>query len=255
MYLWVILATFVVAILSYNLSVRPDTDRAFNETKAQTVIAKFKAQHNAFASFIYARRLSLTDAQIGGITTVKYCSGVGYANGEIIGNSCNGFTDPSITKEAVGNYMPIGYKAQTGIYSKVFCFKGEAEDYTKTCDADGVACCADTDAKVYVVSFQTIPSNWINHTTNTPTTDMQVSMAGTKGYGSTFGFNVREDTGQHISGGVIDNEKHLVYRPIYSAILSDPDYTSKCGDNKLCFIAIQQVQNREIDYQTQEEEE
>ena len=82
MYLWVVIATFMVAILSYNLSVRPDIDRAYMETKAQTVIAKFKAQHNALMGYIASKRISLGSE----IQTVPYFSGLGYT-GEDTGGS------------------------------------------------------------------------------------------------------------------------------------------------------------------------
>ena len=67
MYLWVVLATFIVALYSYNLSVRSDLDRVFAETKASVVIAKFRALHNGVKDYFNSQAPSKT-----GLTHVTY---------------------------------------------------------------------------------------------------------------------------------------------------------------------------------------
>ena len=47
MYIWVILATFVVALFSYNLSVRSDSRDLYVTPQAQAVISKLLIQHEA----------------------------------------------------------------------------------------------------------------------------------------------------------------------------------------------------------------
>ena len=51
MYLWIIIATFIAMLASFNLSVRPDMDRVFAETKASVVITKFNALHNGVKDY------------------------------------------------------------------------------------------------------------------------------------------------------------------------------------------------------------
>ena len=46
MYLWVVIATFITIIYSYNLPVRADLDRVHAESRAGVVVTKFFAQHN-----------------------------------------------------------------------------------------------------------------------------------------------------------------------------------------------------------------
>ena len=260
MYLWVVLATFIVAILSYNLSVRPDMDRTYMETKAKTAIARFKLQHTAFYSYIDSKRLKFDEQAVG--ATVDYVSGTGYNNGQVIGTLSD-----KIKVEDIEDFLPAGYTPRSDIYSKVFCFQKapnnnlEAE-YPETCEAAVEAtCCSREDTIVYVASWQQIPSNWLNKS-GKPTSDMMLSIAKTDGYGKTFGYNQikdSEDTSQEsqnlpdypvISGGFgygindTDTTFNLKYQRIFKAILDDEHYHEQCAHNT-CFVALQRVQNRE----------
>ncbi len=263
MYLWVVLATFMVAILSYNLSVRPDSDYSYMETRAQTAITKFKAQHNAFYSYIDSKRLSVT--QQAHEDKVIYYSGVGYHNGQAI----NPKGRVSITTAEMEGFLPIGYQARPDIYSKVYCFKMSNEgnildaDYKILCENDSISlgqdvCCSSASVAVYVVSWQPISSNWLNEK-GLPTADMMAVMTKSDGYGRSFGYNQRDkelesSTDQQqsyvISGGygyVSEEDKisTVKHQRIFSAVLSDDDYNSSCGNSHTCFVAIQKVQNRE----------
>lgn len=51
MYIWVILATFVVALFSYNLSVRSDSRDLYVTPQAQAVISKLLIQHEAVTKY------------------------------------------------------------------------------------------------------------------------------------------------------------------------------------------------------------
>lgn len=260
MYLWVVLATFIVAILSYNLSVRPDMDRTYMETKAKTAIARFKLQHKAFHSYIDSKRLKLDEQTFG--STVDYVSGVGYNNHHKLGTLSD-----KIRVEDIESFLPAGYTPRSDVYSKVFCFAKsgtnslEAE-YPETCEQSMTStCCSGEDTIVYVASWEQIPSNWLNKS-GKPTSDMMISISKTDGYGKTFGYNQTKDIEDHsaesqnlpdypvLSGGFgygindTDTTFNLKYQRIYTAILNDADYNSQCGNNT-CFVALQRVQNRE----------
>ena len=104
MYLWVVLATFMVALLSFNLSIRPDADRAFMEVKAQTVLTKFRAQHYAFVHFIASKRLTLTQQHSDNPkNTVDYVSGVGYHDGKIVGTLNDAIQAEQIFTDLMGD--------------------------------------------------------------------------------------------------------------------------------------------------------
>ena len=264
MYLWVVLATFIVAIVSFNLSVRPDMDRSYMETKARTAIARFKMQHNAFYSYIDSKRLRLNEQNTYDTPFVDYVSGVGYSNHEI-----KGTTSDNITLSGVESYFPRGYTPRADIYSKVFCFKQVSDgnnieaEYRLTCENEGMdaTCCSDTNVVVYVVSFEPISTNWLNKKGH-PTSDMIAAITQTEGYGKTFGYNQEKKAESSsfedenlpnypvISGGFgyginnTDDTYNLKYQRIFGAILDDEDYKTNC-DEKTCLIAMNKVQNRE----------
>ncbi len=260
MYLWVVIATFMVALLSYNLSVRPDIDRTYMETKAQTVITKFKAQHYALRAYIDSQKIRKAiyrqpeDPQY-----VSYSSGFGYNNGKIIG-------DDKLSPTVVSNYLPIGYETRTDIYSKVFCFRmktyQEDIDYDKTCAQETLddKCCSAEDTYVFVVSWEPISSRWLNKN-GEPISDMRAAIAKSEGYGGHFGYVTRVEgiNLPVISGGMgtapvsadpledyqlpsVSYKTVMKYQPVYTAILNDPDYQKMC-DGKACLFAIHRVSN------------
>ena len=228
MYLWIVLGTFMVALLSYTLPIRQDIDRQNNELKAQTVVTKFKVQHNAFKQYIESRKLKKTDD--GGYEypeTVVYYSGVGYKAGEMLPSkvvhnnmSDNGFRgginvarpfNPVKEKEDMEKYLPVGFKTDTNIYSKVFCFANVTEvanfeqlkfNYTKICeendehrysDFEKDYCCSRTDVDVYVISWQEMPPRWKQQDPlfpdiPQPVSDMMSVIAKSDGYGYNFGY-------------------------------------------------------------------
>ncbi|MBP5616085.1 MAG: hypothetical protein J6X42_06040 [Alphaproteobacteria bacterium] len=269
MYLWVVLATFIVAILSYNLSVRPDMDRTYMETKAKTAIARFRLQHSAFYSYIDSKRLMVDKQYQGG--TVPYFSGLYYNNNKLWHLDNHNYaseisTTTGLNVNDIQPYLPAGYTPRADIYSKVFCFKqtpgdnGIESDYTKVCENDGMeaTCCSESNVAVYVVSFQPMPSSWLNKS-GRPTSDMMIAITKTDGYGKSFGYNQVKDTSHDlpeeeklpnypiISGGFgygVNNSFTLKYQRIYPAILADKNYQDNCA-GKTCFIAIKKVQNRE----------
>ncbi|MBQ7659598.1 MAG: hypothetical protein IJS26_02485 [Alphaproteobacteria bacterium] len=250
MYLWIVIATFMVALLSYNLSVRPDVDRAYMETKAQTVVGKFKIQHNAFKRYLNSQKIPANPA-LGDPLYVSYKPGFGYNAGQILGSDD---TEPY----AVEQYFPMGYLPDDETYSKVFCFEpsysdSDYVDYEVNCNDAAVMaddrCCSVDYVEVYAVSWAPIPSRWLNRS-STPTTDMMSVMSKSGEYGRCFGYvTTAEDVPYAVvSGGVKPNEQiannDLPYRVVYSAVLNDEDYQSTCQDTP-CFIAIHQVFTKE----------
>ncbi|MBR2299408.1 MAG: hypothetical protein IJ870_02395 [Alphaproteobacteria bacterium] len=278
MYLWVVLATFMVALLSFNLSIRPDADRAYMEIKAQTVVTKFRAQHFAFKHFIESKKLTLAEQYSDNPNliknTVDYVSGVGYNDGKILGT-----INDAIKVEDIQHYLPYGFQTDTKIFSKVFCFKPNQNQYdsdanfARVCEDDDTisdpflkgTCCAAPGIKVFVISWQEMPSRWLNHTTGRPLSDMMSVITKSDGFGSSFGYitNVENVSGAVVSGGMyrtLGEEKddkgnatgkyvhEIKYRPVFDVLKSDKDFQVCMKNDKIqnpCLIAINQVLNRE----------
>lgn len=221
MYLWIVLGTFMVALLSYTLPIRQDVDRQNNEMKAQTVVTKFRAQHNAFKQYIESRKLK-KDGE-GGYEypgTVVYYSGIGYKNGHMLPSrfvhnniSESGYrSGPTVAKpfdeavelEAMKSYLPFGFKEDSNIFSKVYCFANATEakfNYSEICenydefifsDPKKDYCCSRTDVDVYVISWQEMPARWKQMDPMfkiwQPVSDMMAVIAKSDGYGFSFGY-------------------------------------------------------------------
>ena len=269
MYLWVVLATFIVALYSYNLSVRSDLDRIYAETKAGVIIAKFRALHNGVAGYFNSQAPSKT-----GQTYVTYYPGAGVninANSQSSESGNESATQAQkLEIEQIRNYLPVGY-AKSGdtienvatitgggeIVSKVFCFDEGDTSQQCTSGGDGSCCsnrCLEEGcAGIYVVSFTQMPSRWVNKITAAPNADMKMAVAKVRGYGKTFGYTDTIDGKLVLSGGRMVQEhdesgnpiddKKFEYFEIWQAVQNDPDFQAMgCNEqNKHCLFAVDQI--------------
>ncbi len=262
MYLWVVIATFITILLSYNLSVRPDMDRAYAETRASVAIAKFRALHNGVRDYLISRAPQLT-----GLTRVDFYPGDGVNISKTDGD---GSQYKVLTYDLIKDYLPIGY-AQEGktlddvanitgggkIVSKVFCFADANTDAQCVSGVDGSCCHISADgatgAKIYVVTFTQMPTRWINKVSNLPNADMMAAMAHVHGYGRLFGYTETRGGKLLLSGGkLVQNyddygnpigAEKLERLEIYKAIKNDADF-QKSGCNKEnvhCLFEIEQI--------------
>ena len=258
MYLWIVIATFITLLYSYNIGLRADYDRVLAETKAQVVLTKFMAQHNAVKEYLNSQAPEKT-----GDTRVSYYPGDGYnsttganlaSDGSEVENGVN-------YKERLANYLPYGYNPDEETITKVFCIKNgdnsEVNGNGQQCvsDANG-SCCSDEFTGIYVVSFREIPSRWINHVTKLPNADLIGAMTRVGGYGRFFGYldevdgNLAIASGakydnrvQYHSAGDEINQTAFQYRNVLQAVLDDPDFKEKKCDKPEthCLYAIWQI--------------
>ena len=261
MYLWIVIATFIVALFSYNLSVHPDVDRMYAETRANTVAASFQIQHNALAAYVQSVRGHMEEQQFeqdaDGNTTVSggsYLSGTFFRDKE--------FSGGSLDASALNKFLPPGFGLDGRTISKIYCFKrydiptapteteegatvtkeqilsGEQIDpvtgkYAFNYEHADAPCTQEN--KVVLVSWRKIPQKWINHVnTSLPTPDMMHAIARSNGYGTTFGYTIHSGNDYFISGG---------YKAIYEAVATDtqtPNIKDTCGDEP-CFVSVSQI--------------
>lgn len=253
MYLWVVLATFITLLYSYNLSVRADLDRVHAETKASIVVAKFRAQHNAVKEYLNSQSPDKT-----GYSKVTYYPGDGFnsSTGSDFSDDGSGSEDSVNYSGEIAKYLPVGYQPEGETVSKVFCLK-DGNPASPQCASGGDgSCCGDEYTGVYVVSFRDIPSRWFNKKTGMPNADLLGALAHSGGYGSAIGYIDEIDGKMALSGGMkmeanttvdpdgnpVEN-KNLKYREIFNAVKNDPDFVAKeCNDyKKHCLYAIQQI--------------
>ncbi|MBQ8870915.1 MAG: hypothetical protein IJ019_06030 [Alphaproteobacteria bacterium] len=236
MYLWVVIATFITILYSFNLPIRADLDRAYAETKAGVVISKFHAQHNAVKDYFNSRARD----KIGQ-------SSVDYYPGDGVHISSGSGTD--IGSE-IGKYLPIGFSEDTSTISKVYCLEN-GDRAASQCTSGERSCCSDEYTGIYVVSYRELPSRWINKVTKMPNADILGFMGKARGFGKNFGYTDTIDDKLILSGGQLIKEfdesgeqvgdAKFEYHEIFEAVKNDPDFAKCMSENVHCLYAIQQI--------------
>lgn len=112
MYIWVILATFVVALFSYNLSVRSDSRDLYVTPQAQAVVSKLLIQHEAVTKY--------TKKQY---KLAKKGQGEKMFMGKVdLSEKENPETGQS-TSEVLSETVLQGFRPEVGEVSKLYCIK------------------------------------------------------------------------------------------------------------------------------------
>jgi len=145
MYIWVVLATFVTALFSYNLSVRPDARDLYLTPQAQVIVSKLLIQHEA-ASKVFKENYkksknnrSLIDENQSNLNAEEsQDSQSGESGDEAGGTTGDSAQESSDAKMSFAyeikssnitdlqKYMPIeGFSPAAGEVSKAFCVKSK----------------------------------------------------------------------------------------------------------------------------------
>ncbi|MBQ2810938.1 MAG: hypothetical protein IJF12_02090 [Alphaproteobacteria bacterium] len=238
MYLWVVMATFIAILYSFNLPIRADLDRVHAETKASVVVTKFFAQHNAVKDYFNSQARDKT-----GQSSVTYYPGDGV--------NISADTEGTDVGTNVKKYLPIGFIEDESTISKVYCLEnGDRASPQCTSTPDG-SCCSAEYTGIYVVSYRQIPSRWINKVTKMPNADILGYMGKARGYGKSFGYTDNIDGKLVLSGGQMVQEfdtsgekvgdAQFEYHEIFEAVKNDPDFENCMGENVHCLYAIQQI--------------
>ena len=169
MYIWVILATFITILYSFNLAVRPDMRQIYVEPQAEAVVTKLVVQHRGAMKYIKYNTPPLNNK-----------NAVSYYPGEI------SFDD----LEEYG-YLPYGF--QPGGYTTLmYCLKksssGLSQQISASCPGNQPSCCSNTDSINYLVMFGCVPNRWRDIKTGLPNTDLLNAMQNVVGSGIDFGY-------------------------------------------------------------------
>ena len=215
MYIWILLATIMVALSFFNVSPRADKEHALNDIKAATVVNRFKAEHAAMlktfnCEFLFRQpnpdwdpfisfdvgRTSNTKA----VDISKYNPSAleaGDTLRELKRNEVYGGSKP-YTKFT--DHLPMGYKLdkskkykQDKIHHMIFCLK---KDATEAKDASDFISCQSTDASIaklayhrYLVSYARISDRWISKDeTKTPLPTLVNMLSKTPGSTAVIGW-------------------------------------------------------------------
>ncbi len=182
MYIWILLATIMVALSFFNVAPRADKEHALNNVKAATIINRFNAEHSA--------RLHTIECEIIYNQSTQQKNGGAGWDGAVDGvrNSASGPVDVSNYEPAYTtfkSYLPVGYAignnrkdgsgsnySTSGMKQFVYCLADTIEtEYTPSTPNNKVfvACNEKSDDRAlnigdhrYLVSFAPIPDRWVS---------------------------------------------------------------------------------------------
>ena len=154
MYIWILLATIMVALTFFNLSPRADKDYALNEIKAATVVNRFRIEHKAMIKTIECEIMK--DAN-----TSNWDANRKSATGPVtLTHSL------SLPYTKFKCHLPVGYTENSDVvnsHHQVFCLKYPVSENHS--DNTYVACDkTDTHYSRYLVSYAPVPDRWVSKT-------------------------------------------------------------------------------------------
>lgn len=158
MYVWMILATFIVMLAAFNLSPRADLQRQQDMPLAEAAITKFLVQHDAAIKYAKSQ-LALKHNN----PTSSY----GITAGDI--TVCN-----SANVGTLCPYLPTGFKYEDNLYfSTIYCLNAKTYKDDGTVDkvegveaVDSSQCNDNGHNAIYVITYGRVPQRWKNVSTN-----------------------------------------------------------------------------------------
>lgn len=217
MYIWMILATFMVLLYSYNLSVRGDMREVKIEPQAEVVVSQLVVQQRAGQEYIRWLASPLNE------------TGMSYLEEKL---DCD---------TTLKNFLPYGYNCDGSFTTEVYCLRKDNWD-------QGIADCSSPDALKYLITYGYIPPKWLNLSSNTPTNDLLKAAQNVLGMDTSFGYAVHLDASDPASGGhsgdknykmaVKGREDTMVYIPNYVVDNGNFSTACACANCNRCLVYV-----------------
>lgn len=242
MYVWVILAVFIVALHSFNLAVRSDMRSIYVEPQAESALTKLVLQHRAAKQYLTYEIADKTKP---------------YPSGEI-------------ELEKLDPFMPSGFELEYEVrdeegeidedaevpvtqrnITRVYCLDSTSLDDGLSRKIDD---CRSENATNFLITYGCVPQRWMRIDANRPANDFLNAIKKVYASGSNFGYTVDVEP-EDFSGMTAEEKKeYLSYNPINSTMridnteqtwLSIPQYiisndvgetgfSKVCGDERQC---------------------
>jgi len=209
MYIWMMLATFIVVLAAFNLSPRADLQKQQQTPMAEAAITKFLVQHDAAVKYAKAQleRYYADPENYAGLSAglITGCQKETLTDDE---------TEETTTTEigALCNFLPIGFKyEENSYYSTVYCLNGAK--YENVMDEEtgevtqnivqqegitSVAGCNDTaNNAIYAVTYGRVPERWKNVSTHKVLAEFYNAMHSKVAIGSSCGIVVPKSQGEN----------------------------------------------------------
>lgn len=215
MYIWVVLATFIVALASFNLSVRSDMRNIYVAPQAEATLTKIYLQQKAAQTFV---------------TDQAYQSG--------------SYTPGEVSLDDIKDFLPVGFQIDEDNditkqnFSYLYCVSTDTENM-----ANKAAQCSGDNYRPYLITYGCIPQRWKNVRDGKPRNDLISAIYNVFGVGGGhIGYTVplepvkSEQNKIGTSMGI--NARDVKWDPIPQYIVSGDEgehsFYNVCGDNKAC---------------------
>lgn len=246
MYIWVLLATFLATLYSFNLSQRADMRKIEVEPVAQAIISKMVIKQQAAGRYMESNtppyaKYNNGDGTFKPSPQILYTSGI--LTEEELGST--------VTKEDAdkGTYLPFGFNNTDNVTTEIYCLDHATQKNIVNCATAGVS--------RYLVAYMPIPQRWLNIKTGLPTTDFSNAMKTIIGNDNSFGYpgceaaDLIEDPETHAkvcSKLKVRSKEGLIYDiPYYVA--NSGNFAKECGTKKkgsgLCLMYIYEYKSNQ----------
>lgn len=253
MYIWILLATIMIALSFFNLSPRADKEGVFTEVKALSLINRFKIEHTAFSRVAECKLLNSTSSDG---PTSKF-------------NPENGVDKHIWEKEA----LPIGYKTRDDwpVTHYHYCLTDDVELGGSPALATNCVNASTHPVYRYAVSFAQIPERWLSKDKGDIIPVLGNALAKQYVKGSILGIATcavnDENTGinsctfqgtasyiknlQDQEGQQTATEQKRGFLSFdgsggfYQSLFANSDFKNNCGGS--CFFAIHKLSNKDVD--------
>lgn len=224
MYIWVVLATFITILYSFNLSTRADMRKIYVEPQAEAVVTKLVEQHRAAQKFIRDH-----------MPPDNGTSAASYFPGEIR------FSE-------LKDYLPFGFNSGldiSGNTTLIYCLDKNSNKLGSVASGcgggGGVSCCSGANSITYLATFGCVPQKWRNIKTGRPNNDMLNAIQNIVGMGTDMGYADfvspdAEGNGLHSTMMIKGREVTFVSIPQYiisnqlSGVDAGRSFSEMCGD-------------------------
>lgn len=172
MYIWVILATFMLALYSFNLSYRSDIREIELEPLARSLISKVLIKQQASGEYLKAHTPPY--AKITGEDGLPVTSdSVTYSPGVL--------STEQLSPAGGGSFLPYGFVDDENVITEIYCIDEAGTNSLA---------CSDENSWVYLMTYTVLPQKWLSIKTGVPSNDFLNAMKDMVGDDPGFGYPI-----------------------------------------------------------------
>ncbi len=252
MYIWILLATIMVALSFFNLSPRQDKENSFSEIKVASIVSRFKVENLAVARYLQCDTILRLHTNNWDASAPPYSIDIKQADPFNFKTAYQGINYPSLQE-----VLPIGYKAnEASLNAKhyLYCMDRQLE----VAGAQQLDECRFGSAQypTYVVSFAQIPDRWLSKDgSNTPLPAFVQFLSDKSHFGGIAGYTecdadytckLKGGGARHLVADIDDDTKgsegisvNLIDRN--STIWQNTKFRELCGQNIPCMFMYRKM--------------